>query len=62
MTSYKYFVSPLGVMIGGAVIATILATLVVERMRNKQKGRQKAELSGWESEGGSVAATNVVAP
>lgn len=62
MTSHKCFVSPLLVMIGGAVIATVVASLVVERICNKQKGRQKAELGGWENEGGSVAATNVVVP
>lgn len=62
MTNYKRFLSPLVVLIGGAVIATVFASIVVERICNKQKGRQKNELTGWENEGGSVAETNVVVP
>ncbi|MDO9449864.1 MAG: hypothetical protein Q7J21_05235 [Rugosibacter sp.] len=62
MTNYKHFFSPLVVLIGGAMIATVFASLVVKRICNKQKGRQKAELAGWENEGGSVVATHVVAP
>lgn len=61
MTNHKHFFSPPVVLIGGAVIATIFALLMVERICNKQKGRQKAEVGSWENEGGSVAAT-VVAP
>jgi hypothetical protein len=62
MTSYKRFFSSFPVLIGSAMIATIFASLVVKRICNKQKGRQKAELAGWENEGGSMAATHVVAP
>lgn len=62
MTSYKRFFSSFVVLIGGAMIATVFASLVVKRICNKQKGRQKAELAGWENEGGSVVATHVVAP
>ncbi len=62
MTSHKRFFSPCVLLIGGAIIATVFASLVVKRICNKQKKRQKAELAGWENEGGSVVATHVVAP
>ena len=35
---------------------------MVKRLRDKQKGRQKAALDNWEDEGGSVAKTDVAVP
>lgn len=61
MTSYRRFLLPL-VPIGGAAAASVFAALMVERLRSKEKGRQKAKLDDWEDEGGSMAATDVAVP
>ncbi len=58
MTSYRRFIPPL-VPIGGAAVASVSASPMVVRLRNKQKGRHKTALDDWENEGGSVAATAV---
>jgi hypothetical protein len=60
MTSYRRYI-PLLVPIGRAAGASVFPSLLLERLRNKQRGRWKAELGDWENEGGSMAATNVAA-
>lgn len=59
MKRYKRFIMPL-VLIGGTAVASFFASLMVERVRNKE--RQKAALNDWEDEGGSVVASSAAAP
>lgn len=60
MTTYRRFIPPLA-PIGGAAVASMFASLMVERLRTKEEVRQKAEVSNWEDEGGSVAASGIAA-
>ena len=61
MTCYRHLIPPL-LPIGGGAIVSNFSSLVVDRLRNKEKGRQRAELDDWEGEGGRVAASHAVAP
>jgi len=61
MTSQTRFIPPLALMlIGGAMVASVVTWLTLERRQNK--GQQKAALNDWEDEGGSVPAPDVTAP
>lgn len=42
--------------------ASVSASLIGERLRNKEQGRHKAALGSHADESGSVAATDVSAP
>jgi hypothetical protein len=59
-TTYRRFIPPSG----RAAEYSIVALLMLEHLRNKDKEKvpQKAELDHWEDEGGSVAATDVAEP
>lgn len=61
MTSYRRFIPPL-VLIGGAAAVSVFALLMLGRLRDMEKGRQKAKLDDWEDEGGSVAKADAAAP
>jgi hypothetical protein len=61
MTRYKRFVFP-AVLIGGAAIASVFASRMAERVHSRRKEMQKAAETGWEDEGGSVAAGDVPPP
>jgi hypothetical protein len=60
MTSYRRYIPPL-VPIGRAAGTSVFPSLMLERLRNKQRGRRKAALDDWENEGGNMVATNVAA-
>jgi hypothetical protein len=61
--TYRRFISQ-PVPGGRAEDAPVFASLMVERLRieDQEEQRRRAELSDWEDEGGSVAATDVAAP
>lgn len=50
-----------GTPIRDAAVASILALLMVERLRAEEESRRKANLEDWEDEGGSVGATGAAA-
>jgi len=60
MTTYRRFIPPL-VPIGSGAAVSDFASLMVEHLRNKERVPHKRALDDWEDEGGSVAATDVVA-
>ncbi len=59
MTIYRRL-TPAPAPIGAPL--SILTSLVVGRFRHKEQIRQTAALDEWEDEGGSVMATDAVAP
>lgn len=61
MKSYRRFITPLAPT-GGASVATSFVPLMLERLRSKQRARQKTALGDWEDEGGSVAKAAAAAP
>jgi len=61
MPSYTRFIPPF-VPIGGAAGVSAFTLLMLERLRNKQKGPLKASLDDWENEGGCMAARDVSVP
>ena len=61
MPSYTRFMPPF-VPIGGTAGVSAFALLMLEHLRNKQKGRRKAALDDWGNEGGRMAASDVAVP
>ena len=61
MPGYRRFIPPFE-PIGSAASATTFASPMLERLRNKQKGRRKAALEDWENEGGRMADSDVAVP
>ncbi|MGA7179241.1 MAG: hypothetical protein WBX11_06605 [Thiobacillaceae bacterium] len=60
MTNYRRYIPPL-VPTERAAASSVFPSPMLEHLRNKQRGRWKAELGDWENEGGSVAVTDVAA-
>lgn len=56
MRTYTRIIPPV-LLIGGVVVASMFASLMFERLRKKDEGRQRAALRNWEDEGGSVLPT-----
>lgn len=54
MTAHRRFIPPQAPIEEGAADAS-LSWPALEHLRNRKQGRQKAELSDWEDEGGSLA-------
>jgi len=46
----------------GSAESSSLVSLMVERLRDRNKGQPKAELADWENEGGSVTETAPAMP
>lgn len=59
MTDHRRFIPPQTPIEEGAAAAS--STPALERLRNREQGRQKPELSDWEDEGGSLAEPPTVA-